>query len=377
MENIVFLETNSTGTGTQTMVRAKNLGYRVILITCETEFYASLEVDPCKVADEVIIANTFDCSAMLMECKRLAPKAVLAFDEYRIHSASIIAEALKLPGASQDGVLKAKYKHLCREALKPLPGIPLFEVITWGQPLTNEIGLKYPVVLKPSDDSGSLGVKLCYNLDQINEGLDFFRNNRLNKRGYQRSRYALIEEYIDGPEYSCELIYDHLSRSWKCIGFTKKLISDPPFFIELGHAFPVPPPDSSIALTQIKEWLRAIRLDTPAAHIEFRWKNNQAYLVEINPRMPGGGITDLIKACTGFDFVKSYLDFHLGLPVSTPDINNNQTKKIGFIDFRQPLAPAKQYQPTSNYDRGQSVTRMFTSEGSFNSFFNKISIGVE
>ena len=54
--------------------------------------------------------------------------------------------------------------------------------------------------------------------------------------GYSRTGTAIVEEYMDGPEFSLEaLVYDgeiHMT------GFADRHIFFPPYFIEMGHTIP-------------------------------------------------------------------------------------------------------------------------------------------
>ena len=58
-------------------------------------------------------------------------------------------------------------------------------------------GLVFPVIVKPRDNSGSRGVKLCRNKEELevsmNEALEVSKLDTV-----------LVEEFIEGPEYSIE-----------------------------------------------------------------------------------------------------------------------------------------------------------------------------
>jgi biotin carboxylase len=81
----------------------------------------------------------------------------------------------------------------------------------------------------------------------------------------------------------------------------------------VGHVFPAQLPPVTVRLIgqQVRAWLAAVGLVAGAAHVEFRLHGGCARLIEINPRLPGGQITELVRWCTGIDLVEKYLDFHL------------------------------------------------------------------
>ena len=47
---------------------------------------------------------------------------------------------------------------------------------------------------------------------------------------------VLIEEYLQGPEYSVEIFGGEI------IGITRKYLSREPYFVEIGHDFPAQAP---------------------------------------------------------------------------------------------------------------------------------------
>ena len=86
-----------------------------------------------------------------------------------------------------------------------------------------------PVIIKPRDNSGSRGVKLCRNHEElelaISEALPFSNHDTV-----------LVEEYIEGNEYSIESL--HHDGKTEIIQFTEKKTTEFPYNVELGHIQP-------------------------------------------------------------------------------------------------------------------------------------------
>ena len=90
-------------------------------------------------------------------------------------------------------------------------------------------GLVFPVIVKPRDNSGSRGVKLCCNQEELKESLDeALENSKLDT--------VLVEEFIEGSEYSIESLH-HDGKS-EVIQFTEKKTTEFPYNVELGHIQP-------------------------------------------------------------------------------------------------------------------------------------------
>lgn len=78
---------------------------------------------------------------------------------------------------------KDKYKSLCREF-----NVPTIEEYSIG-----DSTIEYPVLVKPCDSSGSRGITICHNAEELKVAYDKALNASKSKR-------ALIERYMDGRE---------------------------------------------------------------------------------------------------------------------------------------------------------------------------------
>ncbi|MBL0339382.1 MAG: ATP-grasp domain-containing protein [Rhodospirillaceae bacterium] len=107
-------------------------------------------------------------------------------------------------------------------------------------------------------------MRLCKNAGEVKEQADLI----FGLGSYMHITLEpsiLIEEYIDGPEFSVEIM-DSL-----IIGITKKHLGPPPYFVEIGHDFPA---DISVDLADqiskiVIKALKKIGLTWGAAHVKF------------------------------------------------------------------------------------------------------------
>lgn len=105
---------------------------------------------------------------------------------------------------------------------------------------------------------------------------------------------------------------------------------------EIGLTFPVEPKgDPEKRLSTILGWLEALKLDTSAAHIEFRVSDDGDVIpIEINPRIAGGNITRLIHAVTGFDPMDFVLLSAVGAGTQIP--SNLNVRGVATVYFPMP-----------------------------------------
>jgi len=146
-------------------------------------------------------------------------------------SASVawVAEKLGLPGIPYEAALNASDKSRMRACFKKanLPS-PDFITITREYDI-NSVNLPFPLVIKPVDNMGSRG---CRRVDSIED----FREAAKTALGFSRSGRAIVESYMDGPEFSVDAIVWHGEIT--ICGLADRHIFFPPYFIEMGHTMP-------------------------------------------------------------------------------------------------------------------------------------------
>jgi cysteine synthase A len=202
-----------------------------------------------------------------------------------------------------------------------------------GEPPPDSSPVGYPCVVKPVDDSGSVAVRRCDDDQSFQVALAAVLERTVNVRGYRLTRRAIVERYLEGPEYSIEALSD--GTGWTILGVTTKELGPPPCSVELGHAFPAP---LSPAVTEQLQataagWLAAVGLDWGAAHIELRLTEAGPLPIEINPRLGGGRIMDLVRLATGLDPVEQFLRLSVGepLPPIKPAADAGRAAAIRFM----------------------------------------------
>jgi signal transduction histidine kinase len=176
----------------------------------------------------------------------------------------------------------------------------------------------FPVVVKPVDSMASRGVKLVNTNEELRQACKgvFLGETIFNKNGkiinlnkiYGLSRQALIESVILGQEYSAEVLVR--KGQIKFYALTKKMTSGPPFFYETGHL--ISADDLSDLKIEIESFLEKIVSEnqyfTTILHVEFIVRaDKKICLVEVNSRLAGGNISQLVFDSTGIDLIDHFL----------------------------------------------------------------------
>jgi biotin carboxylase len=311
VDAFVFVESNTTGSGETFIERARMLGLEPWVLTRNAARYSFLVTSTeTSNAPRVLTVDTHNRDALLEAVRRLARqvriRGVFSSSEYAIASAAWLARVLGLPGADPNVISRCRRKpfqrrELARSVPELNPAYGTARTAAEACSLAEVIGL--PVIVKPPDASGSVGVRCCASLREVESHAQCL----LQETGGTND-CVLVEELIEGREYSVEIL------SGAVVGMTDKYLGHSPWFVETGHDFPTgAPPDVEHAVVEAA--LRAssaLGLSWGPIHAEVRMSAHGPRIIEINPRLAGGRIPDLIEHALGVDVITATLRLALG-----------------------------------------------------------------
>ncbi|WNI33226.1 ATP-grasp domain-containing protein [Streptomyces sp. ITFR-6] len=313
---LLLVESNTTGTGRLFARRAAELGVVPVLLCADPGRYPYAAEDRLR----TVTVDTSDEDALWAAVRTLEDGAtvagVLTSSEYYVPTAAALAYRLGLPGPSADAVRACRDKAEQRRALTGAgvgsAGFAAVSEVTGALAAARRIGL--PVVVKPVQGSGSLGVRLCTDLDEVAEHAGTLLSATVNERGIAAPGRILVEEYLTGPEFSVEVF------GTEAVVTVAKHVGPLPAFVETGHDVPAAlPGEQEIALRETAvRAVRALGLGWGAAHVELRLTGTRtAQVIEVNPRLAGGMIPELVRRACGIDLVRAQVLAALG---SAPEL---------------------------------------------------------
>ena len=146
-----------------------------------------------------------------------------------------------------------------------------------------------------------------------------------------RDKSVLIEQFIEGPEFSIEIIV--WNGKVNVLAVTDKKTTEAPHFVELGHN--QPSCFSSDEVETLKAaavaGVKALGVNNCACHAEAKLMEGKAYLMEIGARLGGDFIaTELTHLSTGIDMVAAAVDVALGIE---PDLSVKKTPMAACIRY--------------------------------------------
>jgi len=240
---------------------------------------------------------------------------VLCYDEATVPIANDLARLLRLPAVSTHWGDAFRHKDRMRVAWEAAGlRVPRYRVLHRKTDLRSLATWRFPVVLKPTAMMGSRGVikvdsfadlAHCWHLpfdadEDMRIGDELWSMTEL----FDIPRAALAEEYVAGPEFSAEGVV--VDGAYQLVGITGKSSGSAPYFDEIGHVFPAADLPA-LAEQRIRAVLeaahRALGLRNGVTHTEFRVDEESVCLMELNARIPGGHIPELVELVTGIDLV--------------------------------------------------------------------------
>ena len=299
--------------------RAREMGYYVIAADGNPNAVG------LQYADKQICANITSEEEMVAIAKQEQIDGVIhPCSEVSMNVMGRIHDELNLSGVSRKQAVVATNKHLMREAFKkgdapsPISILAKSAEDAWEQ----FMAMPGDAILKPSRNSGSRGIaKVSKGSNGVSEVSkeDFYTLYDIALEE-SRDNSVLIEQFIEGPEFSVEIIV------WEgrvnVLTVTDKKTTEAPHFVELGHNQPSCFPDETVTLIKdaAVRGVKALGVDKCACHAEVKLQDGRAYLMEIGARMGGDFIsTVLTRLSTGIDMVAAAIDCALNIePDLTP-----------------------------------------------------------
>lgn len=280
---------------------AKNRGWYII--TCDY-----LPDNPGhKLADEYYNVSTTDFQGVLELAKKVIPDYVIAYaSDPAAPTAAYVSEQLGLPGNSYKSVQLLSEKDLFRKFLLENGfNTPRSLSIIDDNDISKVCSLNFPIIVKPTDSSGSKGVSKINNISQLKHAIEYARTFSRNKR-------IIAEEYVrsDGPQIhgdgfvvDGELIFHYLGDHH----YDEQI--NP--FVPYSTTWPCTKGKNIITKVE-NELKRAIQLSgfkNGAINIEVRVSGiGEIFIMEIGPRSGGNFVPQVINYATSFDMISASLD---------------------------------------------------------------------
>ncbi|MDR1449232.1 MAG: ATP-grasp domain-containing protein [Propionibacteriaceae bacterium] len=297
---------------------AKRLGCQVVVVVSDRDNPARYGYEGCY--DDIVIADIRDSRSIYEAIKgsgHSAVNALISATDYALAVTAEAAERLGLGGMSLETASLVRNKDLARIRFRER-GVPSAEfrtVTTLEEATAAASGIGYPVVFKPANTASSQNVFFISDSERLAAAFPVMTEFTTSYMGFGVKSEYLIEEYLDGPEFSVEIF---VSKGVVVFAeVTEKMTSPLPYFVELAHVFPTSVlPDRKQAMIELASLaLAAVGLVDGPAHVELKWTRDGPRIIEVNGRPGGDNISsDLMPAASGVNVFRAAILNALGLP---------------------------------------------------------------
>lgn len=305
--------------------QAKALGYEIIGIAIE-------EGAVCKkFCDRFFPISFADKDSVVDVCRKEEVDGIISFSlESALPTVVYVAQKLGLVSNSEECIKLTQSKFAQRQALEragiPVPKYYLVE----NESDLGLVSCRFPVIVKPVDSGGSQGICKVDKQEDLLEAYHYAVS-------FSRTSKAIIEEFVDGREFSVEFI-SHQGRHY-FLQITDKVTSGAPRFVEMQHHQPADIPVTiwNRIKTMVEEALSALKIENSASHTEIKWNSHdELFIIETGARMGGDYISsDLVRLSTGYDFVEGAIK----LAINKFEIPQLTKPMFSGVYFYSQLAP--------------------------------------
>ena len=282
--------------------QAKALGYYIIGIAWAKGAVCK------KYCDRFYPISFTEKDEVLKVCQQEKIDGITSFSlESALPTVIYVAQHMGLVSNGYDCIKLTENKFAQREAFCDAGlNVPYFQRVKDVDSVEIE-KFQFPIIIKPVDSGGSQGITKLENKEGLKEAFNYAIE-------HSRTREAIIEEFIEGREFSVE--YLSCKGHHYNLQITDKVTSGAPHFIEVSHHQPADLSESQ--RTEIKKvvekGLTALKIENSPSHTEIKMTpQGELYIIEIGARMGGDNITsDLVRLSTGYDMVKGCIDLACG-----------------------------------------------------------------
>lgn len=287
--------------------RAKEMGNYVITVDYIPENPGH------KLADEAYYDSTTDLDAVLKLSKKLNIDGIMTYNsDPAAPTAAYVAEKLGLPGNPYQSVKIMSEKNLFRDFLisNGLNAPKFGNYLNIEDALNHINDFSFPIIIKPVDSSGSKGVTVVNNVNDVQNAIEC----ALEK---SRSKKFIIEEYIepvgkqlhgDGFVQNGKVVFLHLGDHH----FDSTINNLVPYSTTYPTEHPVEIVNA--CKNQIQDFISKVGFKNGGFNVELRISNkdNKPYIIDIGARNGGNFTPKVIEYGSGFNFLDRAIKIALG-----------------------------------------------------------------
>lgn len=304
--------------------KAKSLGVTVLVTD-----YNSINNSPGKqIADESFMVSATDIDAVVSLIKKENVDGVLVgFNDMLLPYYADICKKAGLPcyGTKEQFETftnKNLYKAKCKEF-----GVPTVEEYNINLSTFNvdSRNIKYPVLVKPADNSGARGIFIVNNQDDL-----YFAYQKAIE--FSKTKKILVEQYLTGKEVTVFFVFQNGKYYLSGIGNRHvKSIKQDIIPLPVGYTFPATITDKYIKniLPSVKKMLKSIGVKNGMMFMQCKVENDVVIVYDIGFRLTASLEYRIFDECCDYNPMEMMIRFALTGEMAKYDIKEKINPYLG------------------------------------------------
>jgi len=289
----------------RSILAAKELGCEVVVTD------RNPDADGFRYADYSEAVDITDIEGSIGVARKYAVDGAVAVSDFGVRTVAAIAEELDLAGirlpVAEHATNKAFMRKRWKEAGVPSAKFKVINTLQEAHAAAEDLNM-WPLVVKPADSrgGGSRGVSKIGGSDSLEQAVEFAQS-------FYEDKSVVIEEFLEGVEHSLETItYEGKTH---ILAVSAKVKSPAPYRVDTSVIYPTVFKGEELQRIHevAKAAVRALDIDSGAAHVEMCSAEDGPRLFEIGARCGGGGTPDpIVPFVTGIEMFKEVIRIALG-----------------------------------------------------------------
>jgi biotin carboxylase len=311
VKTVIFIGVNKSGSSREAVKAAEQNGYYTVVFTDREKQIEQREEYPD--VHQLILLETLNIKDLKEQIKAVQQKgneiiAITSFIDQHVYTASVLADEFCQNYLLTESVFVMENKEEQRKFFLNEPFTPKFILINKDTPqqrVTIPENLKYPVMVKSSKSCGSKDVLFASNFEEVQ------KNIKKLKEKYPDDT-IIIEEYIDGEQYLVEVLVTN-GQILTAAVIQQEITRGKRFIVTGYNVLAKVEPEIEKGINKIIQSITSkLKIKDGAFHLEMRHSTNGWKLIEINPRISGGAMNNMIQAAFGYSLVAETLKMLMG-----------------------------------------------------------------
>lgn len=288
---------------------------------CRTVLCDYLEDNPGQYdVDVFYLTSTTDKESVLAIARSEQIDGVVAYSsDPAAPTAAFVADALGLPGVPCSTADSFCEKHRFRAFLSDHGfNVPFSLAISGHEGAESLVGLPFPLIIKPTDSSGSKGVTVVRHEDEVEEALAYARS-------FSRNNVIIAEEFVerDHPHVIEAEIFVINGKvvTWGLINSIRDADVNPLLPAAYSYPLALSPKRVRLVKDEVTRLVECSEVSDGAFNIEMIIDDrDRLFFLDAGPRNGGNMLPEFIGSIAGADLVGATIDIALGNPVDVSDI---------------------------------------------------------